>query len=281
MTRSPTFPRTCRGCSTRERSCAGPIPRRAQPAERATRDSDEQRIGEALLALVAESRRLGVDPELAVRAAARRLREQARAPTYSLPLRMGAIEHIHARQILDSRGNPTVEVEVALGSGARGRAAVPSGASTGEFEATELRDGGERWSGKGVTRAVENVNGEIAKALAGARATDQVGARRHAARARRDAEQVTAGGERDPRCLARRRPRRGRRGGGAALPLHRRALRLLARAGDGAAGADDERDQRRRPRRQRGRPPGVHGRPGRRGELRRRRCGPAPRSFTR
>ena len=95
--------------------------------------------------------------------------------TYSLPLRMGAIEHIHARQILDSRGNPTVEVEVGLGSGAQGRAAVPSGASTGEFEATELRDGGERWSGKGVSEAVENVNGEIARALAGARATDQAG----------------------------------------------------------------------------------------------------------
>ncbi len=87
---------------------------------------------------------------------------------------MGAIEHIHARQILDSRGNPTVEVEVRLGSGAEGRAAVPSGASTGEFEATELRDGGDSWAGKGVSNAVENVNTEIAKALAGARATDQV-----------------------------------------------------------------------------------------------------------
>ncbi len=87
---------------------------------------------------------------------------------------MGAISHIHARQILDSRGNPTVEVEVELGSGAVGRAAVPSGASTGEFEATELRDGGEAWAGKGVAKAVDNVNGEIAKALAGARATDQV-----------------------------------------------------------------------------------------------------------
>ena len=75
---------------------------------------------------------------------------------------MSEIERVHARQILDSRGNPTVEVEVALRSGARGRAAVPSGASTGEFEATELRDGGERWGGKGVTRAVANVNGEIA-----------------------------------------------------------------------------------------------------------------------
>jgi enolase len=87
---------------------------------------------------------------------------------------MGAIEHIHARQILDSRGNPTVEVDVALGSGALGRAAVPSGASTGEFEATELRDGGDRWAGKGVGKAVENVNETIAKALTGARATDQV-----------------------------------------------------------------------------------------------------------
>ena len=86
---------------------------------------------------------------------------------------MGAIDRIHARQILDSRGNPTVEVEVALDSGAAGRAAVPSGASTGEFEATELRDGGERWGGKGVSKAVANVNGDIAAALVGARATEQ------------------------------------------------------------------------------------------------------------
>jgi enolase 1/2/3 len=84
-----------------------------------------------------------------------------------------AITGIYARQILDSRGNPTVEVEVALGSGARGLAAVPSGASTGEFEAVELRDGGEAWAGKGVSRAVENVNGEIAAALEGADASDQ------------------------------------------------------------------------------------------------------------
>jgi enolase len=83
------------------------------------------------------------------------------------------IERVHARQIVDSRGNPTVEVEVALRSGAAGRAAVPSGASTGEFEATELRDGGSAWAGKGVTRAVANVNGEIAEAVAGADATDQ------------------------------------------------------------------------------------------------------------
>jgi len=86
---------------------------------------------------------------------------------------MSAIETVHARQILDSRGNPTVEVDLTLRSGAHGRAAVPSGASTGEFEATELRDGGERWSGKGVGRAVAGVNGEIADAVHGLDAADQ------------------------------------------------------------------------------------------------------------
>jgi len=86
---------------------------------------------------------------------------------------VSAIEAIHARQIFDSRGNPTVEVDVALAGGARGRAAVPSGASTGEFEATELRDGGSAYGGKGVLRAVENVNGEIARELAGRDASDQ------------------------------------------------------------------------------------------------------------
>jgi enolase len=85
------------------------------------------------------------------------------------------IETVHARQILDSRGNPTVEVELGLRSGAQGRAAVPSGASTGEFEATELRDGGDAWGGKGVTQAVANVNGEIAGAIAGADVLDQAG----------------------------------------------------------------------------------------------------------
>jgi enolase len=86
---------------------------------------------------------------------------------------VSSIVGIHARQILDSRGNPTIEVEVALGSYARGLAAVPSGASTGEFEAVELRDGGESWAGKGVSRAVANVNGEIAAALLGVDAADQ------------------------------------------------------------------------------------------------------------
>src|SRR6059058_2941124 len=86
---------------------------------------------------------------------------------------MSQIDAVHARQILDSRGNPTVEVEVRLRSGASGRAAVPSGASTGEFEATELRDGGSEWMGKGVTKAVENVNGEIATAVRGQDASSQ------------------------------------------------------------------------------------------------------------
>ena len=86
---------------------------------------------------------------------------------------MSQIEHVHARQILDSRGNPTVEVELSLQSGAWGRAAVPSGASTGEFEATELRDGGSDWLGKGVTKAVDNVNGEIATAVRGEDASSQ------------------------------------------------------------------------------------------------------------
>jgi enolase len=88
---------------------------------------------------------------------------------------MSQIESVHARQILDSRGNPTVEVELRLRSGAAGRAAVPSGASTGEFEATELRDGGEAYGGKGVRKAVEHVNGEIAEAVCGHDATDQAG----------------------------------------------------------------------------------------------------------
>jgi enolase len=85
------------------------------------------------------------------------------------------IDKVHARQVLDSRGNPTVEVELVLRSGAAGRAAVPSGASTGEFEATELRDGGSAYGGKGVTKAVANVNGEIAQAVRGHDADDQAG----------------------------------------------------------------------------------------------------------
>ncbi|HEX2063994.1 MAG TPA: phosphopyruvate hydratase, partial [Acidimicrobiales bacterium] len=86
---------------------------------------------------------------------------------------MSSIEHVHAREVLDSRGNPTVEVEVVLASGARGRAIVPSGASTGTFEAYELRDGDERFWGRGVLRAVGHVRGEIHEALQGMEGLDQ------------------------------------------------------------------------------------------------------------
>ena len=83
------------------------------------------------------------------------------------------IEQVIGREVLDSRGNPTVEVEVVLDSGASGRAIVPSGASTGAYEAAELRDGGDRYGGKGVLDAVGNVNGEIASFLEGFDALDQ------------------------------------------------------------------------------------------------------------
>ena len=86
---------------------------------------------------------------------------------------MSKISHVAAREVLDSRGNPTVEVDVTLASGATGRAIVPSGASTGAHEATELRDGGTRFKGKGVINAVANVNGEISTALVGSDASNQ------------------------------------------------------------------------------------------------------------
>ena len=86
---------------------------------------------------------------------------------------MSTIEHLVGRQVLDSRGNPTVEVEVWLSSGASGRAIVPSGASTGQFEAVELRDGDKEWMGKGVARAVQAVNDDVLDELLGCDALDQ------------------------------------------------------------------------------------------------------------
>jgi enolase len=86
---------------------------------------------------------------------------------------MSSIEHVVGREVLDSRGNPTVEVEVYLASGAEGRAIVPSGASTGQFEVVELRDGSARYGGKGVANAVDHVNNEIRDALIGYDATEQ------------------------------------------------------------------------------------------------------------
>ena len=252
-----------------------------------TEDERFHELGDVLFAAVNVARKLAVDPELALRAAADRFRARveaggelaasenrnwndlapdeqlayyARARLNEGGLRrpMSQIEHVHARQILDSRGNPTVEVELSVRSGAWGRAVVPSGASTGEFEATELRDGGSDWIGKGVMRAVENVNGEIATAVRGQDASSSGGARPDADHARRDAEQVAARRERDPRRVARRRPRRRGRGAAAAVALPGRRERARA------PGSDDERAQRRRARRQRDRLPGVHDRPGRR-----------------
>ena len=86
---------------------------------------------------------------------------------------MALIEAVHAREILDSRGNPTVGVEILLEDGTTARAAVPSGASTGAFEAAELRDGGKRYGGKGVLKAVNFVNDELAPAVTGYDAQDQ------------------------------------------------------------------------------------------------------------
>src|ERR1700746_232755 len=98
-------------------------------------------------------------------------REPRRQPDMSTK-----IAKVHTRQVIDSRGNPTVEADVLLEGGAFGRAAVPSGASTGEHEALELRDGDKtKYLGKGVLKAVANVNGEIARAVSGFDATDQPG----------------------------------------------------------------------------------------------------------
>ena len=138
---------------------------------------------------------------------------------------MSAIVHVHGRQILDSRGNPTVEVEVGLDSGAFGVAAVPSGASTGEHEAVELRDGGDAWLGKGVSRAVAHVNGEIADALAAStRPTSARSTRRlidldgTPTKARLGANAILG-------VVARGREGRSGRAGAAALPLGRRRER--------------------------------------------------------
>src|SRR5258707_234266 len=111
-----------------------------------------------------------VDGSADLKVAARAFRTH---PAYGVPA-MTAILDITAREILDSRGNPTVEVDVRLEDGSFGRAAVPSGASTGAHEAVELRDGGKRYGGKGVEKAVAAVNGEIFDALCGMEAEEQI-----------------------------------------------------------------------------------------------------------
>jgi enolase len=151
---------------------------------------------------------------------------------------MTAIADITAREILDSRGNPTVEVEVLLESGALGRVAVPSGASTGAHEAAELRDGDPaRYGGKGVLNAVANVEGEIFDAIGGMDASDQV---------KLDELMIELDGTPNKSRL-------GRCARPAAVSLCRRRVRAHP------AGADDEHRQRRQARGQSDRHPGVHG----------------------
>ena len=163
-----------------------------------------------------------------------------------------------------------------LDDGTVARAAVPCGASTGAFEAVELRDGDTtRYGGKGVLKAVAAVLDEIGPALARLRGERAAPRRPGADRPRRHAEQVAPRRERDPRRLARRRQGRRRLGRPAAVPLRRRPERARA------ARADDEHPQRRRARRQQRRHPGVHDRADRRRRPSPRRCAGAPRSTTR
>src|SRR3972149_5045571 len=149
---------------------------------------------------------------------------------------MSEISEVRAREILDARGTPTVEVELLLETGALGRAAVPSGASTGEREALELRDGDKtRYLGKGVSRAVEHVNQTIAPEVVGLEATNQA-----------ELDRLLcglggAGGQGG-----------GRRRGPAPVPVPRRGER------QGPAGPDDEHPERRQARGQHRGPPGVH-----------------------
>src|SRR5919197_4801525 len=200
---SPTSRRTCRRCSMRARSSAArrrlgsPVLSRVRPTPARPDESLLRRDRRSLTlarrtcwAVMSARARLpsdgsarrssrsstspgGCGSTRSWRCGARRSGSGSAPHLTNLLRAVATIAEIHARQILDSRGNPTVEVEVALDSGARGRAAVPSGASTGEHEAVELRDGGDAYGGKGVEKAVANVNGDIAKALTGARATEQ------------------------------------------------------------------------------------------------------------
>lgn len=176
---------------------------------------------------------------------------------------MPIIEQVGAREILDSRGNPTVEVEVALIDGTFARAAVPSGASTGEHEAVELRDGGDRYGGKGVQKAVQAVLDEIGPAVIGLNADDQ----RLVDQALVDLDGT---------------PDKSRLGGNAILGV---SLAVAKAAADSAelplfryvggakrahsAGTDDEHPQRRRTRRYRCRHSRVHGGANWRAQLRR------------
>ena len=188
---------------------------------------------------------------------------------------MAEIVDVHAREILDSRGNPTLEVEVHLDSGAEGRAAVPSGASTGSGEALELRDDDRRrFGGKGVLQAVRNVERVIAPEIKGMDAAEQALIDRALCQLDGTPQKETPGRQRDPGRVAGLRARRRGRSRAPALPVSGRAQRA-----DASAPAH-ERDQRRRPRRQPARRPGVHARPGRAAVVRGGAPGRRPRSST-
>ena len=187
---------------------------------------------------------------------------------------MAAIEAVGAREILDSRGNPTVEVEVLLDDGSFARAAVPSGASTGAFEAVELRDGGDRYLGKGVQNAVEAVIKTLGPAVEGLDAADQrlidqtmIELDATPNKAKVGANAILGVSLAVARAAA-------DSAGPAALPVRRRPQRPPA------ARADDEHPQRRRPRGHQRRRPGVHDRADRRRRPSAMRCAPAPRSTT-
>ena len=188
---------------------------------------------------------------------------------------MSTIVEVIGREVLDTRGNPTVEVEVELLSGGRGRAIVPSGASTGVHEAVELRDGGERYGGKGVLERRRPRQRRDRRPRGGHGVHRPAAPRRRAGHPRRHRRQVPPRRQRHPRRVARGGQGVGRRGGPPALPLRRGRQR--ARAADAVL----QRAERRCARRQQRRPPGVHARARGRGELRRRRCAGAPRPTTR
>lgn len=154
---------------------------------------------------------------------------------------MSDILDVYGREVLDSRGNPTVEVEVVLEDGSFGRAMVPSGASTGAFEACELRDGDKgRYLGKGVSQAVEHVNNECANAVVGLDAFDQRAVDAALIAADGTPNKTKLGANAIPGRVAGRCPRRCRVGGPVAVPVHGRRQR------PSAAHAHDEHPQRRR-----------------------------------
>ncbi len=293
---SSTRPRPTRSATSRASfaSCGPSCGEEPEP-EREPLAAIVGEIGDVLFACVNVARRYNCDPELALRAATARFRERVEVAerlaeaegvafraagtpeqehyyqAAKRSLREGTvttIASVHARQILDSRGNPTVEVDVVTDAGALGRAAVPSGASTGSHEAVERRDGGSAYGGKAVEGAVASVNDELGPALLGHDVHDQRGVDRLLCEidGTPDKGRIGANGVLGASLAV-------AKASAAALGL---AALALARRAVGArpARAHDERHQRRGARGQRARPAGVHGRPVRREQLRR---GPADR----